>query len=45
MDLESTNGTSLNEEPVDGAKYYELRDKDIIKFGSCPTEYVLMRQA
>ena len=45
MDLESTNGTLLNDEAVEGAKYYELRDKDIIKFGSCATEYVLMRQA
>ena len=44
IDLESTNGTTLNGEPVDGAKYVELRPKDCLKFGSNPCEYVFMKQ-
>ena len=44
MDLESTNGTTLNGDPVEGAKYYELRPKDCLKFGTCPIEYVFMKQ-
>jgi hypothetical protein len=30
MDLESTNGTKLNGENIDPARYYELMEKDII---------------
>ena len=44
MDLESTNGTTLNGEQVDGAKYVELRSKDVLKFGTHPVEYVVMKQ-
>ena len=44
MDLESTNGTFLNGEQIEGAKYVELRPKDVLKFGTNPTEYVFMRQ-
>lgn len=42
MDLESTNKTFLNNEEVEGARYYELRDKDIMRFGESTREYVLM---
>lgn len=43
LDLESTNGTFLNGKRVDGARYYELYEEDVIKFGTCPREYVLMK--
>ena len=45
MDLESTNGTYLNGSKIESAKYYELRPKDIIRFGECLREYVLMKQS
>ena len=43
MDLESTNGTTLNGELVEPAKYIELRSKDCLKFGTFETEFVFMR--
>lgn len=42
IDLESPNGTMLNGERVPESRYLELRDKDVIKFGSSTREYVLM---
>ena len=42
MDLESTNGTLLNGEPLEAAKYVELRSKDCLKFGTNEVEYVFM---
>ena len=45
IDLESTNGTVLNGDKIDGAKYYELRDKDMIKFGTNPIDYVFMKKS
>jgi smad nuclear-interacting protein 1 len=42
MDLESTNGTFLNEERLDPARYYELRASDVIRFGSSTRDYVLL---
>lgn len=33
IDLESEFGTRLNGEPIESAKYYELRHKDMIEFG------------
>ena len=45
IDLESTNGTILNGDTVEGAKYYELRDKDVIKFGTNPIDYVFMKKS
>jgi len=44
IDLESTNGTKLNGETVEPAKYYELRHKDLIQFGFCKLDFVLMRK-
>lgn len=41
IDLESTHGTFVNGERVPDAKYFELRDKDIAKFGKSRREYVL----
>ena len=42
MDLESTNGTYLNGERIEGARYYELRHKDVLRFGESTREYVIM---
>ncbi|RAR07639.1 smad nuclear interacting protein 1 [Stemphylium lycopersici] len=42
IDLESSNGTELNGEDVEASRYFELRDKDILKFGGSEREYVLM---
>ncbi|KAK0384454.1 hypothetical protein NLU13_8540 [Sarocladium strictum] len=42
IDLESANGTILNEKKIGGSRYLELRDKDMIKFGDSTREYVLM---
>lgn len=41
LDLESSNGTSVNGDVIPGAKYVELRDKDVVKFGSSSREYVM----
>ncbi|KAK4242850.1 SMAD/FHA domain-containing protein [Achaetomium macrosporum] len=42
IDLESANGTKLNGEKVPESRYLELRNKDMIQFGSSTREYVLM---
>jgi len=42
IDLESSNGTMLNHERIPESRYLELRNKDVIQFGSSTREYVLM---
>ncbi len=42
IDLESANGTLLNGDKVPESRYLELRNKDMIQFGSSTREYVLM---
>ncbi|KAK3949666.1 SMAD/FHA domain-containing protein [Pseudoneurospora amorphoporcata] len=42
IDLESANGTKLNGDKVPDSRYLELRDKDMMQFGSSTREYVLM---
>ncbi|KAK3290755.1 SMAD/FHA domain-containing protein [Chaetomium fimeti] len=42
IDLESANGTMLNGEKVPESRYLELRNKDMVQFGSSTREYVLM---
>ncbi|KAK3376628.1 SMAD/FHA domain-containing protein [Lasiosphaeria ovina] len=42
IDLESANGTSLNNEKVPESRYLELRSKDMVKFGLSTREYVLV---
>ena len=44
MDLESTNGTFLNGDKLEGARYYEIRNKDVVRFGESTREYVFMRK-
>jgi len=42
IDLESSNGTTLNGEKVEGGRYVELMDKDLVMFGGSEREYVIM---
>ncbi|QQP53685.1 Uncharacterized protein FKW44_006244, partial [Caligus rogercresseyi] len=42
IDLESSNGTFLNNKRIDPKRYYELKEKDVIKFGFSSREYVLL---
>ncbi|KID78590.1 FHA domain-containing protein DDL [Metarhizium brunneum] len=42
IDLESANGTVLNDSKVPDSRYLELRDKDMIQFGNSTREYVVM---
>ena len=42
MDLESTNKTYLNGDELEPARYYELMEKDVVKFGESSREYLLM---
>ncbi|KAJ4384794.1 hypothetical protein N0V86_000397 [Didymella sp. IMI 355093] len=42
IDLESSNGTELNGKDIEASRYFELRDKDILKFAGSEREYVVM---
>ncbi|CAK9042553.1 unnamed protein product [Durusdinium trenchii] len=42
MDLESVNGTFVNGSRIDAARYVELREKDVLKFGMSSREFVLL---
>ncbi|TFK70408.1 SMAD/FHA domain-containing protein [Pluteus cervinus] len=42
IDLESTNGTIINDEAIPAARYYELKAGDVIKIGQSLREYVLL---
>ena len=42
MDLQSANGTFLNEQRVEAARYIELRAGDRLRFGGSTREYVLV---
>ncbi|KAL5730866.1 hypothetical protein ACHQM5_003652 [Ranunculus cassubicifolius] len=44
MDLGSTNGTFLNETRIEAQRYYELFEKDTIKFGNSSREYVMLHE-
>ncbi|KAJ8601275.1 hypothetical protein CTAYLR_007744 [Chrysophaeum taylorii] len=43
MDLESTNGTFLNGDRLDPARYVELKHKDVLTFASSSREYVIIK--
>ncbi len=43
MDLESTNGTLLNKEKIEAARYYELKPQDVLNFGLSKRDYVVMK--
>lgn len=42
IDLGSTNGTFINSERLEPARFYELLEKDCIKFGLSSREYVIL---
>ncbi|XP_078164170.1 FHA domain-containing protein DDL-like isoform X2 [Carex rostrata] len=44
MDLESTNGTFVNDNRLEPRRYYELMEKDTIRFGNSSREYVLLHE-
>ncbi|KAL1412719.1 hypothetical protein Q8F55_000466 [Vanrija albida] len=44
LDLESTNGTYVNDGEIPKTRYYELRNKDVLKFGTSTREYVLLHE-
>lgn len=44
IDLGSTNGTYINNERIEPQRYYELKEKDVIKFGFSSREYVLLHE-
>uniref|UniRef100_A0A0N4Z6N7 FHA domain-containing protein n=1 Tax=Parastrongyloides trichosuri TaxID=131310 RepID=A0A0N4Z6N7_PARTI len=44
IDLGSTNGTYLNGEQIEASRYYELKEKDILKFGFSTREYVVLNE-
>lgn len=45
LDLNSTNKTTLNRNTVDDSRYYELREKDCLRFGACALDYVLLHDS
>ncbi|KAI7887467.1 SMAD/FHA domain-containing protein [Lichtheimia hyalospora FSU 10163] len=45
IDLDSTNGTYLNNEQIPGTRYVELRPKDMVQFGHSTREYVLLHSS
>ncbi|XP_015375010.1 PREDICTED: LOW QUALITY PROTEIN: smad nuclear-interacting protein 1-like [Diuraphis noxia] len=44
IDLESANGTYVNNQRIDSKKYVELMEKDVIKFGFSSRKYVLLHE-
>ncbi|CAH1173822.1 unnamed protein product [Phaedon cochleariae] len=44
IDLESANGTFINNKKIDSKKYIELFERDVIKFGFSSREYVLLHE-
>ena len=44
IDLGSSNGTYLNNNKIEPRRYYELKEKDVIKFGYSTREYVLLHE-
>lgn len=44
LDMNSANGTFVNNKKIDSKKYVELLEKDVIKFGFSSREYVLLHE-
>ena len=42
IDLESSNGTFVNNNKIEHSRYVELMEKDVIKFGFSSREYVIL---
>ncbi|GAA6055047.1 Pre-mRNA leakage protein 1 [Rhodotorula toruloides] len=45
IDLDSANGTMVNDETIPASRYYELRSGDVLKFAFSTREYVLLAEA
>ncbi|KAK4881779.1 hypothetical protein RN001_005098 [Aquatica leii] len=44
IDLDSANGTFINNKKIEPRKYVELLEKDVVKFGFSSREYVLLHE-
>ncbi|KAL1489267.1 hypothetical protein ABEB36_014200 [Hypothenemus hampei] len=44
IDLDSANGTFINNKKIEPKKYVELLERDVIKFGFSSREYVLLHE-
>jgi len=44
IDLDSANGTKLNNELIEPRRYYQLFEKDVLKFGFSSRDYVIMHE-
>ncbi|PIK50237.1 putative smad nuclear-interacting protein 1-like [Apostichopus japonicus] len=44
LDLESANGTFLNNQQIEAKRYYELKEKDVLKFAYSSRDYVLLHE-
>ncbi|OAF67467.1 Pre-mRNA leakage protein 1 [Intoshia linei] len=44
IDLNSTNGTFVNDEKIEPQRYVELKSGDVLKFGFSSREYVIMKE-
>lgn len=42
MDLNSANGTFLNNQKIESQKFVQVLEKDVLKFGFSSREYVLL---
>jgi smad nuclear-interacting protein 1 len=45
IDLKSTNGTFLNGSKISSSRFYELLNKDVVKFGKSEREFALIKEA
>lgn len=44
IDLGSGNGTFLNGQRIEAQRYYELKEKDVLRFGFSSREYVMLHE-
>ncbi|XP_050725556.1 smad nuclear-interacting protein 1-like isoform X2 [Eriocheir sinensis] len=44
LDLESANGTYVNNRRIDAKRFVELLEKDVVKFGYSSREYILLHE-
>ncbi|XP_045606386.1 uncharacterized protein [Procambarus clarkii] len=44
LDLESANGTYVNNRRIDSRRFVELLEKDVVKFGYSSREYILLHE-
>lgn len=43
MDLESTNGTFINKTKIEPARYYELKNYDLLNFGFSTRDFIITK--